>query len=341
MNYNILAKFARMFKDSDISLLRAFIEASDGILIVTHTHPDGDALGSSAALCLQLRKAGLRASVVYPDAVPSTISFISEGIGFAQGGDGFAAVADSCDTLICTDISGFDRTGCLEDGLRAFNGRKVLIDHHLNPHTEEFDLVFSTPEVSSACELEYWILKALYGDALDARALYCLMAGMTTDTNNFANSVFPSTLKMAGEMLACGVDRDDIIERIFHSYRSTRVYSMSDILSRMKILPGGVAYMIVSAEDWARYGLAEGELEGLVNIPLSIAEVRLSIYLRQEGDVLRASLRSKKGVSARDVAASLFHGGGHENASGGKLYIGEDIARAEDAARYIEEKVKI
>lgn len=341
MNYNILAKFARMFKDTDIALLRTLIGSSDGVLIATHTHPDGDALGSSAALCLQLRSKGIRAVVAYPEPLPPTISFILDGLDHIVGAEGLEKAMATCDTLICTDMNGLDRAGAFEDALRSFSGRRILIDHHLNPHLEEFDLVISTPEVSSASELEYWILKALYGTELDFRALYCLMTGMTTDTNNFANSVFPTTLQMAGELLAAGVDRDDIINRIYHSYRRNRVYAMSDILSGMKMLPGGVAYMIVSSEDWLRHGLAEGELEGLVNVPLSIGEVRLSIYLRQEGDVLRASLRSKKGVSARDIAAELFHGGGHENASGGRLVIGEDIESVADAARYIEEKVKI
>ena len=81
----------------------------------------------------------------------------------------------------------------------------------------------------------------------------------------------------------------------------------------------------------------EGETEGLVNIPLSINRVKMSILLKQDQGHFRVSIRSKKNVSARETAEKFFHGGGHENASGGKLWYPGDIAAPEDAAAYLEQ----
>ena len=94
--------------------------------------------------------------------------------------------------------------------------------------------------------------------------------------------------------------------------------------------------MIATREIQDRFGLEEGETEGLVNIPLSIEQVRMSILLKEGDGQYRVSLRSKKGISAQRCAAAWFNGGGHENASGGKLLWPGDIARKEDAAAYLE-----
>ena len=83
--------------------------------------------------------------------------------------------------------------------------------------------------------------------------------------------------------------------------------------------------------------MEEGETEGLVNIPLSIDRVKMSILLKEEKDHFRVSIRSKKGWSARECAVAHFHGGGHENASGGKLWWPADIDGPEAAAAYLEQ----
>ena len=74
-----------------------------------------------------------------------------------------------------------------------------------------------------------------------------------------------------------------------------------------------------------------------MNLPLGIEKVGISLFLREEGDLFRVSIRSKKGWSANRLAAAYFHGGGHECAAGGKLFKAEGILSAGDAERYVEE----
>jgi phosphoesterase RecJ-like protein len=98
--------------------------------------------------------------------------------------------------------------------------------------------------------------------------------------------------------------------------------------------------MILTKELQQRFDVREGETEGLVNVPLTIADVRLSLFLKEDDGHFRVSIRSKKGTSAQQLAVKYFHGGGHENAAGGKLFIGKDILRAEDAVAYVESALK-
>lgn len=161
------------------------------------------------------------------------------------------------------------------------------------------------------------------------------MCGMTTDTNNFANSVFPGTLSMASGLLEAGVDRDAIIGHIYNEYRENRVRAMARLLADMKITPEGVAIMVLDKGTQDSLDIREGETEGFVNIPLSIKDVKISIFAREDGPLFRVSVRSKRGWSANSMAIRFFHGGGHEQAAGGRILIPEDIAGPQEAGAFL------
>ncbi|MBO4595964.1 MAG: DHH family phosphoesterase [Bacteroidales bacterium] len=335
----------RSIDANDISALAGLLQSCSDFVIVIHTHPDGDAVGSGCALQEFIASVpGKKVRVITPDAPPFTLDFLCEGRDFldasAKPAEAAALIA-GCDALICLDFNAFRRTEGLAPLLAASPARKVLIDHHLNPERDAFELCFSCTEVSSACELLYEVLKALPqvgGDVckLPPFSRYALMTGMTTDTNNFANSVYPGTLRMAGELLQAGVDRDDILDRLYRQDRPQKLHAFADLLgSHLEILPGGIACIYMSEAMKAAYGISEGETEGLVNIPLSLAEVRMSIFAREENGVIRVSLRSKPGLSANELAARFFHGGGHTLASGGKIFIPDDISSESGARDYI------
>ena len=352
--------------------LDSMLWAASSIAVLTHTSPDGDAIGSTVAVASFLEELypSCEISIIYDTLVPETLSFLLQEV--SQDDDLSArnrlkiavalseplrarALLDSADLVFCTDISGLSRCGSLCDAASSSKAPRVLGDHHLNPCAEEFSLMFSRTDISSSCELLYWILKAMPGVGGDVQripsvARRALMTGMTTDTNNFANSVFPSTLTMASELIASGVDRDDILCHLLQSYRENRVRAFAHLLGeRMVVRPEGYAYIIMNYAEWKNFGLRDGELEGLVNVPLSIREVRLSLFLREDeppaegeqtGGKFRVSIRSKRGVSANRLAGSFFHGGGHEQASGGKLFYPADIAGPTDAALYVDESVR-
>ena len=193
------------------------------------------------------------------------------------------------DLVACLDFNSLSRTGELEPLLRTLTCPKVMIDHHPQPEADGFELVFSETCVSSASELLFHVLMSMPDVASDAsrlpgRAAESLMAGMTTDTNNFANSVFPSTFSMASALLAAGVDRDSLLSRLYNSYRESRFRAMGVYLKdKMRITEYGVAYSIFNREDIFRLGLKDGDTEGFVNLPLGLERVKMSIFLREDG----------------------------------------------------------
>ena len=328
----------------NIRAFRSAVQQSTRIAVVGHTHPDGDALGACTAMSLWLKALEKEVTCVLPDTPADNLLFIlSPEVKYLYFDANPAAAREAiqaCDLIIQLDCNQFSRTEGLAPFLEASSARKILIDHHLNPDRDSFDVVFSTPEISSASELLYWVLKAAESDfTVDVGT--ALMIGMTTDTNNFANSVFPSTFRMASELIAAGVNRDALLQQLYSSYRENRVRLMGYMqYEDLKVLPEGAAYMILTKDIMDRFNLREGESEGLVNVPLTIGTVKLSVLLKEDNGHFRVSVRSKKGTSAQQLAARYFHGGGHENASGGKLFLGTDIADASAAEAYVSNALK-
>ena len=338
------------FPTGSINDLHTRLSAASRPVIVTHMKPDGDAIGSSMGMYHILKEIYLKAATVaianpapgYLDyLMPENLSqdiFIHE----QRPAETEKEILES-DLIICLDFNAFHRTDTLCEILERASADKILIDHHLSPDRDKFALIFSVQEISSASELLYHILMALpviegKTSNLPGEAATALMTGMTTDTNNFANSVYPSTLEMASKLIEAGVDRDMILSKLYNRSKESRLRLQGHVLKDlMKITEDGVAYVVLDKETMRQYNVEEGDTEGFVNIPLAIDKVLMSIFIKEDEGYARVSIRSKKGTSANMCSKLHFNGGGHENAAGGRLYMPGDIADITDAARYIEE----
>lgn len=342
------------FQTESIYDLHNRLKAASRPVIVTHTKPDGDAVGSSIGMYHVLKE-------IYSSDVKVAIANPAPGyLDFLLGDD----VADDIlifdfnpvqtektiresDLIICLDFNAFHRTDSLCGILEEATAEKILIDHHLSPDRDSFSLIFSVQDISSASELLYHILlqlPAIGGKASDLphKAATALMTGMTTDTNNFANSVYPSTFEMASVLIEAGVDRDMILSKLYNRSKESRLRLQGHVLKDlMKITEDGVAYIVLDKDTMLKYNVEEGDTEGFVNIPLSIDKVLMSILVKEDKGHARVSIRSKKGTSANTCSRLYFNGGGHENAAGGRLYMPENISDISQAGKYIEEHTHI
>lgn len=339
-----------MIDRTSISKLSNLIADAQKIVIATHMKPDGDAMGSSLGMYHFLKKYNTSSDVciVINDKYPHSLAFmIEEKVNkdlyiYAEDKVQTQSKIAAADLIICLDFNAFHRTDRLEDILKGAKGKKVLIDHHLLPETEHFDMVFSNPGSSSTCELLFEILKLLpqcggKAENLPLSSAEALMTGMTTDTNNFNNSVTPTTFAMASELIAVGVDRDKILYNLFNQFGENRLRLLGLMLKDLlTITEDGVAYMVLDADTLKKYNIDEGDTEGFVNMPLSIKNVRMSLLLKEDQGRVRVSIRSKKGISANRCSRMYFNGGGHENAAGGRLYIPENISDISKAGEYVE-----
>lgn len=331
----------------DTTPLEAILREAQDIALVGHFNPDGDALGSVTAAYHYLKARGKRPRIILPSPYPENMSFLEpedpkDRMVICEKDLAAARrLVAGADAVICLDLNRLARTEYLEEDILAAPGKKILIDHHIPAELDRFDVAISTIEVSSTCELLFRILLALpdiAGDParLGLRCVESLYVGMMTDTNNFSNSVFPGTFEMAGLLMAAGVDKDGLQEKVLSCYSVSRTRLMGHMVKdKMKVLPQyKAAYMLLSNKEKERYHFQPGDSEGFVNLPLAISSVKVSAFFTENSDsaYVRVSLRSKGNIDVNRFAIRFFNGGGHRNAAGGRLYMPLD-----DVPAYFEQ----
>ncbi|MCF0177937.1 MAG: DHH family phosphoesterase [Bacteroidales bacterium] len=304
------------------------------VVITGHMHPDGDAIGAVTGMQYFLQQLGKESSIILPDCHPHYLQFLtdSENPPVIYEDDSRLAekLIKEANLIICLDFNRLSRISQMADLVKKSNATKILIDHHISPEIEEFDVVVSQTDVSSTCELLlHQILQfdAIAGDImrLNMKSATSLLAGILTDTNNFSNSIFPATLTSASKLLQRGVDRDWLYQNIFCSYSEERMRLMGEmLLRRMKIIPEyGAAYMLLSDRLKKSHNFNQGDSEGFVNLPLAIGNIKMSALFTEDAEhgYLRVSIRSKGDLDVNSFCNRYCNGGGHKNASGGKLYM--------------------
>ena len=327
----IILRQVRTYKNSE--QLWSVIDSSEKIVLVGHTNPDGDAIGSVSAMYHFLKQIGKHAAMMVPNSFPDFLYCLvpadSRILIYRNESLECDRILAEADLIICMDMSGPNRID--EMSQAVFNGnaaKRIQIDHHLNPAADSFDIVVSETEVSSTCELLLQLIlesDAIKGDIarLNLECATSIAGGILTDTNNFSNSIFPSTLERASLLLQRGVDRDGLYNNIFCSYSASRMKLMGYLLSEKMVLiqDGSVAFIILDKAEKDRYSYCTGDSEGFVNLPLKIRGVRMSALLTEDDDFVKVSLRSKGTLDVNLFARNYCNGGGHRNASGGRLYM--------------------
>lgn len=298
------------------------------IVILSHTNPDGDAVGSSLAWAEVLRARGHEVTCVVPNKYPYFLDWmpgIEEVVVFKTDTEGRAvkAIAEA-DVLFCLDFNAVSRLEILSETIQGnTTARRVLIDHHLQPD-EGFDIVFSHPESSSTCFLVYCLVEAMYGTgAITRRMGELLYVGMMTDTGNFAFShLTPELFRAVAVLLEKGISIPEIHNSVYNAYTEGRARLFGYAINRKMALieDGTVAYMSLLESEMRRFQFQQGDSEGFVNYALTIKKVKMSAMFLAHRKFIRISLRSRGDVDVNLFARKYFNGGGHKNAAGGKSF---------------------
>jgi phosphoesterase RecJ-like protein len=249
------------------------------------------------------------------------------------------------DLIFCLDFNTLKRIGALGEQVEQSAAKTILIDHHLDPD-EGFDVVISYPKISSTCEIVFRLLTQLGDfDKISTVVAECIYTGMMTDTGGFTyNSNNPEIFEIISLLLKKGINRDEIYRNVNNNYTDQRFRLLGFTLSqRMKIYPEYKASLIyLSKEDQKQFTITKGDTEGFVNYPLSIKDVLFSVFIREDDELVKISLRSQGTFPCNEFAADFFNGGGHLNASGGEFYgeIEDAILRFEEGLEKYVDKLQ-
>ena len=321
ININILT-------DQEAAILRETIAASHRIVVCAHKSPDGDAIGSSLGWAGYLRSLGKKVDVCVPDMVPDSISWLPGAAGILRYDrlpELVQQAFDEADLICCVDFSSEGRLDEMDHVLLGCKTQRVIIDHHLAPNLEA-KLLVSQPHASSASDLVFRVVWQLGGfPQMDQNWATCIYCGMMTDTGGFTyNSTQPYIYYIICLLLTKNIDKDKIYRNVFNNARIPAVRFRGYLMNeKLQVVEGlHASFYTVTRKELKKYDFIKGDLEGLVNVPLTIKGHKLSISLREDTDIdnrILVSLRSVDDFPCNKMAAEFFNGGGHRNASGGKL----------------------
>lgn len=337
--------------EGECSLLRSLIEGAENIVLCCHQNADGDALGSMLGWAETLRHLGKDPMMVVPDQYPDYLQWLPNTekiVRYDKRRDYVDMVLKISDLVFCLDFNSLHRTDEMAEALGKSAAKKVLIDHHPEPDVNA-TLCISHPEMSSTCELVFRIIWQLgLFDVLGKHFAIPVYCGMMTDTGGFTfNSNNPEIFYIISQLLTKRINKDKIYRNVYHNYSEHRLRLVGHVLCNCLVVDENchAAYYTLTRKDLKQFHFIKGDAEGLVNMPLQIKGLKLSISLREDTDrdnTIWVSLRSVDDFPCNEVAARFFNGGGHVNASGGKLNCSMDeaVKTVEQALLMFEDKLK-
>ena len=322
---------------AELERFRQLISTSDKIVLCCHRNPDGDAVGSMLGLSEYLHECGKVPVVIVPDAYPDFLQWLpgTERIVRYDKHKSFAdEILSQADLLFCLDFNTVSRTGDMVEAITNSKSAKVMIDHHLSPDMDTV-LCISHPEACSTCELVFRLIWQLGGfDLMTRKCAVPLYCGMMTDTGGFTyNSTRPEIFFIISQLLTKRINKDKIYRNVYNNYSEWRVRLTGYVLYQKLVVLSDykASYFVLTRDDLKKFHYIKGDAEGLVNMPLQIKGSKLSISLRQDTEkdnLVWVSLRSVDDFPCNKMAERYFNGGGHLNASGGRLECSVEEAEA-------------
>jgi phosphoesterase RecJ-like protein len=331
--------------------LDQLISTSQNIIITCHKSPDGDAIGSSLGWAEYLRSRGKEPTVIVPDQYPDFLLWMPNTekiVRYDKHREKCDMLFKIADLIFCLDYNTPSRVDEMEQALVSSPAQRVLIDHHLDPDVPAV-LSISQPEACSTSELVFRIVWQMGGfEQLDKHYAIPIYCGMMTDTGGFLyNSSRSEIYFIIGELLTKHINKDKIYRNVYHNYSESRIRLMGYVMYQKLVYKPEyhAAYYTLTREELKKFNYIKGDAEGLVNIPQQIKGLKLSVSLREDTDkpdLVWVSLRSVDDFPCNQMAEQFFNGGGHLNASGGRLNcsIDEAVEIVEKALKAYENKLK-
>jgi bifunctional oligoribonuclease and PAP phosphatase NrnA len=322
------------------------------VLVTTHVRPDGDALGTTAALVKGLKKVGIEADALLLSHLPRKYAFLFQEQDIAhidteaewpphlaerayhQGDPLFGRY----DALVVADTGTWSQLPGLQERVANWPGPKIVLDHHQTQEewaTHKLVIVEAAAAGEIAAELlEQWEIP------MDPQIASSLFVAIASDTGwfQFANTR-PFTMRLAATLMEAGADTDRLYQLLYQNERPERVALQARAMQSLELLAGGrLSVMAISKADFQQTRAGVPDTENLINIPLQIRTVEVSVLLVEPIDFgpVRMSFRSKGKV---DVArfAEKFGGGGHARASGAKIQGTLEAARRAVSTAMLEQ----
>lgn len=309
--------------NGDLTALRQLLSQPIQITITTHQKPDGDAMGSSLGLYNYLSQFGHRIKVIVPTEFPAYFNWMP-GVPELWVYPERKAEADewikSSDLICCLDFNTLNRIQPMDAVVKEAEKPVLLIDHHLQP--DPFQWMLHDVKACSTCELIHRFIHIMEEKPeISLDTAQCIYTGLLTDTGNFQNGATnKAAFLIVADLMDKGLNIQYVQEQLNQNGTESKLRFLGNsLLNKLTVRNDlGIAFIVVDRKDARTYNLQAGDTEGLVNFPLSIKGINISVLIKEEREITKLSFRSKGDIDVNEFARTNFEGGGHKNAAGGK-----------------------
>ncbi len=311
---------------SKIEELNTLIANSKSILIATHLHPDGDAIGSSLALAEGLEQLGKQVEIICADPVPHNLQFLNNWQRVHVSRNWYPSKESpdpdlpdffkNPDLAIMVDLSASKRLASNLPLIQKANAL-AIIDHHEIGDDIPNGLWLIEPEQPATSMLLYDIFPGM-GIKITNTMAQCLLTGIATDTGCFR---FPNTnakcLHVAAELLNLGANLSQINEEVWEKRPLPAAILLTKALTRAELHASGkVAVSYLIPDDFLEANAIDEHTEGIVNEVGRVDTVTVFALFREpKPGKIRVNVRSRGDIDVSSICRN-FGGGGHKNAAG-------------------------
>lgn len=303
-----------------------YLKGVENAVILTHSSPDGDTLGSGFALKRIIEILGGKAEVVCGDEIADKFSYLGKA----------AKIEDKLfcgKTIIAVDVADIKLMSGIPMEIKE--STDLCIDHHIS-NKQYAKCLFLDSDASACCEIMFDLCKEL-GITPDKELASAIFTGVVTDTGCFQfTNTTPKTHIVAAELMSLGADSEFIIKLFFETKSPARLYLEKKVLENLEMhFDGKCALTTLDYETVHSENSDESELDGVAGIPRTVEGVLVGITLKgKEQGKFKISVRTHAPVDASAICARLG-GGGHVRAAGCQV-----SGDAETAKKAILESVK-
>ncbi len=309
------------------------LKAARRVVLLTHSKPDGDAVGSTLAVARALCRLGIEATPVYLPPWPPRMDSVvgSTRVLHEHKGLWDQPWLREVDTVAVLDTGSWNQIADARSWIEPRAKDTVLVDHHSHGDGEIAALRHIEPTSASACELAAELCRLLLGARsfrdLPADVAEPLYLGVATDTGWFRYSnMKPATLRLAADLIDAGVDHNRLYRRIEQADTAHRLELVRRALENLELLDGGRAALItITKADVSACHATQDEVGGLTDLPQTVGSVRVvGVVTELEDRLTKISFRSKAADDGQreidvNALAKQFNGGGHLHAAGAKV----------------------
>jgi phosphoesterase RecJ-like protein len=296
------------------------IRKSRSVLVVSHTNPDGDAIGALLATGLALKAMDKRVLMYNETAIPAVYRFLPTVKSISHRIDNF----EPFDAVIVLDCGALERVGNITPQIRNAS-MMINIDHHMT-NTRFGHLQYIDPNACATAEIIYRIIKQL-PVAFTCPMATAIYTGILTDTGSFRfSNTNQAAFAICAEMIASGANPYDVAQHVYGHYSLGRIKLLNLALDSLEISPNGkMSIMSLTQYMLKKTSTQAEDIDGIINYARRIEDVEVAALIHEiESDPTgpkngrrnyHVSLRSDGSVNVADIAAK-FGGGGHANAAG-------------------------